>query len=157
MKIVLVVAAAFSVLALADITAQQWGSSQVEHSNVSGTTKLPDLLSMGPDPGGHTGATVTPETTKTGQPRICFRRQDRKQRSTGQRLATIQEVGRRQAVALEANSECQGDTLRVVRSWERRICSSDPTAVTTRKSTGDTGMRAIVRTSVCNSCHAVVE
>ncbi len=27
-----------------------------------------DLLSMGPDPGGKTGATVTPTTTKTGQP-----------------------------------------------------------------------------------------
>jgi hypothetical protein len=27
-----------------------------------------DRLSMGPDPGGHAGATVTPETTKTGQP-----------------------------------------------------------------------------------------
>jgi hypothetical protein len=27
-----------------------------------------EQLSMGPDPGGHTGATVTPETSKTGQP-----------------------------------------------------------------------------------------
>jgi hypothetical protein len=27
-----------------------------------------DRLSMGPDPGGHTGATVTRDTTKTGQP-----------------------------------------------------------------------------------------
>lgn len=27
-----------------------------------------DRLSMGPDPAGHTGATVTPATTKTGQP-----------------------------------------------------------------------------------------
>ena len=27
-----------------------------------------DQLSMGPDPGGKTGATVTPETSKTGQP-----------------------------------------------------------------------------------------
>jgi hypothetical protein len=26
------------------------------------------LLAMGPDPGGHTGDTVTPNTTKTGQP-----------------------------------------------------------------------------------------
>ena len=67
MKFVLIVAAAFLVLALADISAQQWGSSQVENSSVAGTTNLPDLLSMGPDPGGHTGATVTPESTKTGQ------------------------------------------------------------------------------------------
>jgi hypothetical protein len=70
MKIVLIVAVMFSVLALADISAQQWGSSQIESSNVTGTTKLPDLLSMGPDPGGHTGATVTPETSKTGQPAV---------------------------------------------------------------------------------------
>ncbi len=27
----------------------------------------PTQLAMGPDPGGHTGAGVTPETTKTGQ------------------------------------------------------------------------------------------
>ena len=70
MKFVLIVAAVFSVLALADISAQQWGSSQIENSNITGTTKLPDLLSMGPDPGGHTGATVTPESTKTGQPAV---------------------------------------------------------------------------------------
>ena len=68
MKFALIVSAVFSVLALADISAQQSGSSQIENSNVTGTTKLPDLLSMGPDPGGHSGATVTPETTKTGQP-----------------------------------------------------------------------------------------
>ncbi len=70
MKIVFIVAALFSLPALAGISAQQWGSSQIENSNVTGTTKLPDLLSMGPDPGGHTGATVTPETTKTGQPAV---------------------------------------------------------------------------------------
>ncbi|HEV8259761.1 MAG TPA: hypothetical protein VGQ19_03260 [Burkholderiales bacterium] len=70
MKIVFIAAVVFPVLALADISAQHWGSSQIENSNVSGTTKLPDLLSMGPDPGGHTGATVTPETTKTGQPAV---------------------------------------------------------------------------------------
>ena len=68
MKFALIVSAVFSVLALAYISAQQSGSSQIENSNVTGTTKLPDLLSMGPDPGGHSGATVTPETTKTGQP-----------------------------------------------------------------------------------------
>lgn len=70
MKIVLIVAALFSLPAFAGISAQRWGSSQIENSNVTGTTKLPDLLSMGPDPGGHTGATVTPETTKTGQPAV---------------------------------------------------------------------------------------
>ena len=70
MKFALIVAAVFSVLALVDISVQQWRSSQVENSNVTGTIRVPDLLSMGPDPGGHTGATVTPETTKTGQPAV---------------------------------------------------------------------------------------
>ena len=70
MKIVLIVAALVSLPALAGVSAEQWKSSQIENSNVTGTTKLPDLVSMGPDPGGHTGATVTPETTKTGQPAV---------------------------------------------------------------------------------------
>jgi len=70
MKIALIVAAVFSVLALADISAQQWRSSQIGNLNVADTTKLPYLLTMGPDPGGHTGATVTPETSKTGQPAV---------------------------------------------------------------------------------------
>lgn len=75
MKIVLIVVAAlFSVLALAGISSQQPGPS-IENSNVTGTTKLPDLLSMGPDPGGHTGATVTPETSKTGQAAVDSARQ----------------------------------------------------------------------------------
>lgn len=30
---------------------------------------------MGPDPGGHTGATVTPETTKTDRPAVDSARQ----------------------------------------------------------------------------------
>jgi hypothetical protein len=30
----------------------------------------PFLMAMGPDPGGHTGAGVTPETTKTGRPEV---------------------------------------------------------------------------------------
>ena len=70
MKIALIVAAVFSVLVLADMSAQQWGPSQIGNSNVIYTTKLPYLLTMGPDPGGHTGATVTPETSKTGQPAV---------------------------------------------------------------------------------------
>ena len=70
MKIALIVAAVFSVLALADISAQQWGSSQVGNLNVTAPADLPYLVSMGPDPGGHTGATVTPETSKSGQPAV---------------------------------------------------------------------------------------
>lgn len=30
----------------------------------------PLLMAMGPDPGGHTGAGVTPETTKTDRPEV---------------------------------------------------------------------------------------
>lgn len=33
------------------------------------------VCAMGPDPGGHTGAGVTPETTKTGQPAVDSARQ----------------------------------------------------------------------------------
>lgn len=70
MQIVLIVAALFSLPALAGISAQQSGSSQIENPIVIGTNKASKLLAMGPDPGGHTGATVTPETTKTGQPAV---------------------------------------------------------------------------------------
>ena len=35
----------------------------------------PQLLAMGPDPGGHTGAGVTPETTKTDRPGVDAARQ----------------------------------------------------------------------------------
>jgi hypothetical protein len=34
-----------------------------------------DRLAMGPDPGGHTGATVTPETTRTDNPAVDAARQ----------------------------------------------------------------------------------
>ena len=74
MKIVLVIAV-FSVLALADLSVQQWDSSQIETSNVTGTNTVPYRVSMGPDPGGHTGATVTPDTSKTGQPAVDSARQ----------------------------------------------------------------------------------
>lgn len=39
---------------------------------VAGTN---DQLAMGPDPGGHTGATVTAETTKTDSPAVDAARQ----------------------------------------------------------------------------------
>ncbi len=75
MKFVLIIAAVFSVLVIADVSGKRWTSSQIEISHVAGPTDLPYLLSMGPDPGGHTGATVTPETTKTGQPAVDSARQ----------------------------------------------------------------------------------
>jgi hypothetical protein len=36
---------------------------------------IDDQFAMGPDPGGHTGATVTPETTKTGNAAVDSTRQ----------------------------------------------------------------------------------
>ena len=76
MKVALIVVAVLlSVFALAGISSQQPGSVHIQNSNVAGVTKVPDLLSMGPDPGGHTGATVTPETSKTGQPAVDSARQ----------------------------------------------------------------------------------
>jgi hypothetical protein len=33
-------------------------------------SNAPLLIAMGPDPGGHTGAGVSPETTKTGSPEV---------------------------------------------------------------------------------------
>ena len=36
---------------------------------------IEDQFAMGPDPGGHTGATVTPETTKTGSSAVDSARQ----------------------------------------------------------------------------------
>lgn len=75
MKFVFIIAAVFAVLAIADVFAKRYTSNQIEISHFAGTTELPHLLSMGPDPGGHTGATVTPETTKTGQPAVDSARQ----------------------------------------------------------------------------------
>jgi hypothetical protein len=70
MKFALIVVTVFAVLVLADISTHRWGSHKFNHTSPIATTELPNLLSMGPDPGGHTGATVTPETTKTGQPAV---------------------------------------------------------------------------------------
>ena len=41
-------------------------------ANAAGPDATPTnhLLAMGPDPGGHTGARVTPETTKTDRPEV---------------------------------------------------------------------------------------
>lgn len=70
MKIVFIVAAVLSVVGFAGILTQEWRLSQIGNSTFSGATKAFNLMTMGPDPGGHTGATVTPETTKTGQPAV---------------------------------------------------------------------------------------
>ncbi len=66
MRIVLFVAVLFAFPALAGNARQPLGSVQIESSQAGATAGYSDFLAMGPDPGGHTGATVTPETTKTG-------------------------------------------------------------------------------------------
>src|SRR5262245_31306607 len=43
---------------------------QMSVAHQSTATSVPIMLSMGPDPGGKTGATVNSETTKTGQPSV---------------------------------------------------------------------------------------
>ena len=70
MNILLVVAVVLVVPMLIALFALQLGASQFGDSEVTGTIQRPDLLSMGPDPGGHTGATVTPQTTRTDQPAV---------------------------------------------------------------------------------------
>jgi hypothetical protein len=43
---------------------------QMPNAQQSIAAHAPIRLSMGPDPGGKTGATVNPETTKTGSPSV---------------------------------------------------------------------------------------
>ena len=40
----------------------------LQYVSTIGHADMAMQLAMGPDPGGHTGDTVTPSTTKTGQP-----------------------------------------------------------------------------------------
>ena len=65
----------FQAVAIATVSALATSSGmRQDDSNQAGIIvphseqRSPIQLSMGPDPGGKTGATVTPETTKTGQP-----------------------------------------------------------------------------------------
>ena len=65
----------FKSVAIATVSVLATGSGmRQDDSNQAGIIityseqNSPIQLSMGPDPGGKTGATVTPETTKTGQP-----------------------------------------------------------------------------------------
>ena len=73
-KTFVIVASLFPIAASAAVSvltpSQQVPSEQSRSAAVVSThgTWRFDQLSMGPDPGGHTGATVTPETSKTGQP-----------------------------------------------------------------------------------------
>lgn len=48
-----------------------------------------ERLAMGPDPGGHSGATVTPETTKTDSPAVDAARKS----TTGSKTETNESAG----------------------------------------------------------------
>lgn len=69
-KTSIIVAILFPIAASAAATVSTQQGDHGQSGNVVGTrgAQVFDLLSMGPDPGGKTGATVTPTTTKTGQP-----------------------------------------------------------------------------------------
>jgi hypothetical protein len=62
--------AAFAAMPVLAPSTQTQQPEQSQSASVIGThgARVSDQLSMGPDPGGKTGATVTPDTTKTGQP-----------------------------------------------------------------------------------------
>jgi len=62
--------AAFAAMPVLAPNTQTAPPQQSQNASVIGThgARVSDQLSMGPDPGGKTGATVTPTTTKTGQP-----------------------------------------------------------------------------------------
>jgi hypothetical protein len=69
--ILLTSAAAFGAFPVwAPGTQQSPPPEQSQSASLTGTqgARAADQLSMGPDPGGKTGETVTPNTTKTGQP-----------------------------------------------------------------------------------------
>ena len=62
--------AAFAVMPVLAPSMHTESLEQSQSASAIGThrAQTSDQLSMGPDPGGKTGATVTPTTTKTGQP-----------------------------------------------------------------------------------------
>jgi hypothetical protein len=65
-KSLIIVACLFSVAALAAQLAVVLDTLQMPNAHQSIAAHAPIRLSMGPDPGGKTGATVNPETTNTG-------------------------------------------------------------------------------------------
>jgi hypothetical protein len=74
-KTAVIIAILFAGIAVAAMLAftpgmqtQQSGRSQSVSTLSTYATRVSNQLSMGPDPGGKTGDTVTPTTTKTGQP-----------------------------------------------------------------------------------------
>jgi len=63
----IILAIFFSTAAAATLKTQQLSPNQSTTAAKTHSAEAFNQLGMGPDPGGKTGATVTPETTKTGQ------------------------------------------------------------------------------------------
>ena len=66
----IIIAIFFSSAAAAALETQHLSPNQSTTAARTHSAEAFNQLSMGPDPGGKTGATVTPETTKTGQPPV---------------------------------------------------------------------------------------
>ena len=66
-RAVIIFAIFFSTAAAATLKTQQLSPNQSTTAAKTHSAEAFNQLGMGPDPGGKTGATVTPETTKTGQ------------------------------------------------------------------------------------------
>ena len=66
-RAVIIFAIFFSTAAAATLKTQQLSPNQSTTAAKTHSADAFNQLGMGPDPGGKTGATVTPETTKTGQ------------------------------------------------------------------------------------------
>jgi len=69
-RVAIIIAIFFSTAAAAAVKTQQLSPNQSANAAGTPSAEAFNQLSMGPDPGGKTGATVTPETTKTGQPSV---------------------------------------------------------------------------------------
>jgi hypothetical protein len=69
-KSLIIVASLFSAAALAAQPAILLDTPRMPNAHQSIAVHALIRLSMGPDPGGKTGATVNPETTKTGLPSV---------------------------------------------------------------------------------------
>ena len=69
-KSLIIVASLFPAAVLAAQPAVVLDTLQMPNAHQSIAAHAPIRLSMGPDPGGKTGATVNPETTKTGLPSV---------------------------------------------------------------------------------------
>ncbi len=94
MKVVLFVAVLFALPVFAGNSHQPLESAQIESSQVGASGGNRALLAMGPDPGGHTGATVTPETTRTGNTAVDAAREAASAGKTENSAPAVNAVGK---------------------------------------------------------------